>query len=120
MKKVLAITILGISLSAHAEFFDGNRLLQLFKSSQLVDNEIAYGYAAGVADQTSGVLHCAPGNVTIQQLGDMVVDTLLKNPSERHKTGDMFVRATLMNKWPCKTPTAVQPEPQKQQSGKSV
>jgi hypothetical protein len=62
----------------------------------------AYGYIAGVADSQSGVTICIPpGTVTLGQMGDMIKQTLEKVPGERHLQADIFVEATLSNRWPC-------------------
>jgi hypothetical protein len=40
--------------------------------------------------------------VTLGQMADMVKNTLERVPSERHLSADLYVQATLENRWPCK------------------
>jgi hypothetical protein len=61
-----------------------------------------YGYVAGVADSQSGTTICIPPNtVTVGQMTDMVKNSLERIPSERHVAADLYVQATLSNRWPC-------------------
>ncbi len=66
------------------------------------DRPFALAYIAGVADSQSGVTVCIPpGQVTLGQMGDMVRQSLERVPSERHLAADIYVQATLSNRWPC-------------------
>jgi len=105
MKKILlfaAALCAGASNTAHAQrssiLFTGQDLYNRLTSSPIW----AYGYISGVADSQSGVTICIPPNtVTVGQMSDMVKQTLERAPSERHLQADIFVQATLENRWPC-------------------
>jgi hypothetical protein len=101
MKKLLLVTAL-LCTGAHAQrsstLFTGQELYTRLTSMPVW----AYGYIAGVADSQSGVTICIPpGTVTLGQMGDMIKQTLEKVPGERHLQADIFVEATLSNRWPC-------------------
>jgi hypothetical protein len=99
---IIATTIAISSLTVHAEFVDGNKLFQWMNSSEEGEIALATGYIAGAFDAQSGVSICAPGNVTVQQVMDMVKVVLKKIPEQRHKSGDIFVSAVGQTNWPCK------------------
>lgn len=102
MKKTSILIALSISFgAAHAEFWDGNRLLQRLESSSMYDQGTAIGYIMGVADALFGVTQCAPSNVTAGQIQDMVRNYLVNVPAERHNTADIIVSRVLRNSWPC-------------------
>jgi hypothetical protein len=69
------------------------------------------GYVAGAWDAASDVAICAPNTVTVAQVIDMTVVVLEKYPSDRHKSGDVFVLTAGTEMWPCKN---------RQKSGTSV
>jgi hypothetical protein len=101
MKKLLIITAVLCS-GAHAQqssiLYTGQELFTKFSS----DRATALAYIAGVADSQSGVTICIPpGQVTLGQMGDMVKQSLDRVPSERHVAADIYVQATLSNRWPC-------------------
>jgi hypothetical protein len=101
MKKLLLIAALMCG-SAHAQqssiLITGQELL-----ARMADNRMwVFGYIAGVADSQSGVTVCIPpGQVTVGQMTDMVKQSLERVPSERHLAADIYVQATLSNRWPC-------------------
>jgi hypothetical protein len=101
MKKLLLITAL-LCTGAHAQqssiLITGQELL-----ARMADNRMwVFGYVAGVADSQSGVTICIPpGQVTVGQMTDMVKQSLERVPSERHLAADIYVQATLSNRWPC-------------------
>jgi hypothetical protein len=102
MKTAFMLIGLVVSCSAHAQpsstLYSGQELLNRFSS----DRVTALAYIAGVADAMSGVAICIPpGQVTLGQMGDMVKQSLERVPSERHLSADIYVQATLSNRWPC-------------------
>lgn len=102
MKKfVIAASLVITSLTASAEFIDGNTLLSRLTSSDASDVAFGLGYVAGVFDQASGSRVCAPGNVTIRQVADITIAVLRKVPSLRDKSADQFVIAGVSELWPC-------------------
>jgi hypothetical protein len=102
MKTAFMLIGLVLSCSAHAQqssiLYSGQELLNRFNNDRLS----ALAYVAGVADAMSGVAICIPpGQVTLGQMGDMVKQSLDRVPSERHLAADIYVQATLSNRWPC-------------------
>ena len=102
MKQKLLLAGLLLSCSVHAQqssiLITGQELL-----ARMADNRMwVFGYVAGVADSQSGVTICIPpGQVTVGQMTDMVKQSLERVPSERHLAADIYVQATLSNRWPC-------------------
>lgn len=97
----LAALLICISMSAHAEFKDGNKLLQNMNASEYFSQGVAFGYITGVADMGQGIVHCMPANVTVGQIHDMVKNYLTNTPAERHHTADIIVNKVLKATWPC-------------------
>ena len=100
MKKLILLSLL--CSAAHAQpsstLFTGQELYTRLTSMPVW----AYGYIAGVADSQAGVTICIPpSTVTVGQMGDMVKQTLERVPSERHLSADIYVQASLQNRWPC-------------------
>jgi hypothetical protein len=101
MKKLLIVAAL-LCTGAHAQpssiLYTGQDLYTRLTN----DRALALGYIAGVADSQAGVAICIPPNtVTLGQMADMVKQTLERVPSERHMAADIYVQATLSNRWPC-------------------
>ena len=101
MKKLL-ITLALASTCAHAEFMDGNDLLnRLMDTAGTVNRAAGIGYVAGVFDSGMGVMHCAPVTVTLKQVSDVVRIALEASPTDRHKAADALVFRALGVAWPC-------------------
>lgn len=101
MRNLLIITAL-LCTSAQAQqssiMYTGQDLLNRLASNPALAN----GYIAGVHDSQTGVTICIPpGTVTLGQMSDMVKQALERVPSERHMPADLYVQATLSNRWPC-------------------
>lgn len=99
MKRFISIALLTVSTAASADFYTGNDLFERLNDPDRV--YLGMGYIAGVADLGSGEYHCAPENVTLGQVRDMVTQYLRLNPSNRHMSASVLVTLTLMEKWPC-------------------
>jgi hypothetical protein len=99
MKKAFFSLILGACSVAHADFYTGNDLLERLNDPSRVS--ISMGYIAGVSDMGAGEYHCAPGEVTLGQVRDMVHRSLTSTPSTRHMSAAVLVTLTLMEAWPC-------------------
>ena len=111
MKKLIAATSITLAtmiapMSAQAEFVDGNKLLSWLDSSDETDIAIGMGYVTGVFDALSGVMVCAPTNVTIRQVVDMTKRALRAVPEARNKSADQFVSTITSAQWPCKKKTS--------------
>jgi hypothetical protein len=102
MKKLIFASLLAFSVSSHAEFISGNKLMSLIQSEVSSEKTFAYGYVAGVFDLGYGTTHCAPDNVTIKQITDMTLKLLQTVPEMRERSGDQFVNAVISKTWPCK------------------
>ena len=65
-------------------------------------------YISGVADTTAsggvirGLKNCRHTHVTVQQLGDVVVQFLQKHPELRHHAASYLVAQALSESFPCK------------------
>lgn len=101
MKKLLALSLVVLCATAHAEFWDGNRLLEKYTASSYFEQGLAMGYIMGVADTTVGISHCAPPSSTAGQIQDMVILHLRTFPERRTRTADSLVIDTLKAAWPC-------------------
>lgn len=98
--RALALCLSLLSVSAHAEFIDGNKLLSDMNGSH-GHQMSALGYVMGVADAQQGVTVCAPSTVTSGQMRDMVYNYLTNTPAVRHLSGDVIVTHVLKSVWPC-------------------
>ena len=101
MKHIIAALALVASTTASAQFYNGNDLLHRMDSGDSSQNMLAMGYVAGVVDMTRGEYHCAPANVTLGQVRDMVRNYIYNNPANRHMNGSVLVALPLVEIWPC-------------------
>jgi hypothetical protein len=88
--------------SAHAEFWDGNRLLDRMNGG-IAEQMQALGYVMGISDMGQGTLHCPPPNATAGQMEDIVKRYLNNNPAVRHLSADTIVNRALALVFPCST-----------------
>ena len=86
--------------SAHAEFWDGNKLHNHL-SGTTGEQLLGLGYVMGVADSLQHVTFCPPANVTAGQVRDMVANYLNNVPADRHLTADGLINKVLKGVWPC-------------------
>lgn len=101
MKKLMAIAFLGLAAQAHAAFQDGNEIYELLRSHDPMDHMYAMGYIGGAVDQTHGIEHCAPSNVRMQQLFDMLKDIYAKAPALRDMPAAPVIVVMMKRRWPC-------------------
>ena len=101
MKRIIAAIAITTSTMAHAYFIDGNKLLSYMQHESVTWQMLALGYVQGVADMGSGVVTCAPPNITAGQLNDMMKIWLVNNPAERHRSADILITYVLTKAWPC-------------------
>lgn len=97
-----ALLCVSANAQPHSTYLSGQ---ELYRRLTGTDGQImmAYGYIAGVNDTRAGSSICIPpGLVSLGQMADMVKQTLERVPSERHLPADVYVEATLANRWPCK------------------
>jgi hypothetical protein len=107
MKKLLIVCALVAAPLAHADFMDGNKLHDQLKDRSDLMYISAQGYIAGIYDATNLGGHCAPPQVTLGQLVDVVKAHLESHPETRHFTGYGLVLVSLNKAFPCpKKPTS--------------
>ncbi len=102
MKKLLLALAL-VAGSAHAEFWNGNDLLEKMTGTNM-EQIMALGYVMGVFDSQRSSTICPPTNsgITAGQMRDVVKNYLERNPQHRHHTGDLVTVVALATVWPCK------------------
>jgi hypothetical protein len=100
MKRLILVVAL-VATSAHAEFLDGNELLDRMRSTEPVRRGVAIGYVLGVHDTMARVNHCTPSNVTSGQLRDIVQNYITNTPARRHESADVLVMDALKIGFPC-------------------
>ena len=88
--------------SAHAEFWDGNKMLDRMNGG-IAEQMQALGYVMGISDMGQGTLHCPPPNATAGQMEDIVKRYLNNNPAVRHLSADTIVNRALALVFPCST-----------------
>jgi len=98
--KLLFTILLTLSLSAHAEFVDGNKLHSWLNGDES-DQIAGKGYVVGVFDSFHGLVHCAPANVSIGQVSEMAKIALRADPATRHEGASLLVLLMLEKYWPC-------------------
>lgn len=125
-RKALIFIFAGLVFPGIAFCEDGNELLANLQSPSSADNLRAYSYIHGILDyeelikykeigefvfwgnaaskkkKFSMPLICIPEGVKGKQIFDMVRQYLEANPSTRHENALRFVRAPLLEAWPCK------------------
>lgn len=101
MKLKVLLAGLLIGTSAHAAFWDGNRLLAALNDDTFHGRGTALGYIMGVHDMMENINHCTTSNVTAGQLRDIVRNYLTNVPAERHQSADFLVLKALEIAFPC-------------------
>ncbi len=110
MKTIFLAALLTVAtLPVHAEFLDGNELLENLNGS-VSDKWYATGYIAGIVDEAGsqkargvkGSWCFSLPKVTNKQLADVVRLWLEKNPASRHYVASGLVSAALNESFPCK------------------
>lgn len=113
MKQIVGAILAGLLLvgPASAQFYTGNELLDLCKSSRT----LVIGYSAGfvegrqdiVVDADDGMLRtvkptfCIPDGVTLGQITDVICKALTDNPANRHWSASVLARASINDAFPC-------------------
>jgi hypothetical protein len=112
MLRVLLTTCsLLVALNAHAQFFDGNRLVldmrefeKVEESNTNADFEASgsyMGFILGVHDSISSKL-CSSGKVTVRQVASIVTKYLKDNPGEWSAPAHKLVEKALRKAFPCR------------------
>lgn len=101
MKALAGLFVALFTISASAEFRDGNKLLAEIKDPDVTVRMLALGYIMGVTDSHNNVTSCPPRNTTAGQIQDMTKEFLEKYPSIRNQTADVLISKMLEQFWPC-------------------
>jgi len=101
MKRLILAAALLSSATAHAEFWDGNKLWANLNEAPGYSNGAALGFIVGVHDLGEGVLHCSPASITAGQARDVVFSYMQEFPSLRHNAAQGIVTRALQRAWPC-------------------
>lgn len=113
MKKILlAVFIAHISMAAHAEFYNGNRLIRYYaehiktisgdRTADYVNAGAYMAYVAGVTDTlVSRQMICPPTRIYISQVADIVGKYLNAHREQLHYAGDRLVFMALEHHFPC-------------------
>lgn len=101
LKRLVAIGLLSVINYSHAQFIDGNGLLERMNDPGTVKPMVALGFVLGVADAFRGTEVCLPDNVQARQLYDVVHQWLRINPDKRHLDAAAIVLVVLNRTWPC-------------------
>jgi hypothetical protein len=104
---LVLLTACIVSTSANAgQFKNGNKLLEECSSPAHSRNiALCLAYIQGMADAAaisaslSGRAACIPPGVHASQVKDVVVQYLMKNPSERHYSGGYLAIAAIGEAW---------------------
>lgn len=97
---IAAAALMALCATAHAKFWDGNSLHSHLNGNSS-EQILAVGFIMGVADSLHGEAQCAPSNVSVGQIRDMVAGFLNRVPNARHLPADALVAYVLINAWPC-------------------
>lgn len=99
--KRMVLAVAMWATAAHAEFWDGNKLLNHIKAESMYRQGMALGYVMGVHDTFQSVNHCPPPNAQAGQMIDMVENYLNNVPARRHESADTLVLHVLKTAFPC-------------------
>jgi hypothetical protein len=109
MKTILMALLtacIGSASAGAGQFKDGNKLLEECSSPvNSWNSAVCLGYIQGMADAVavsaslSGKAACIPPGVHASQVKDVVVQYLMKNPSERHYSGGHLAIAAIGEAW---------------------
>lgn len=103
--ELLSLFLLFASVTAHAEFWTGTKLIQHLEDDQRGSADymvgMASGYVIGVSDSVAGVLHCMPSAVSVKQAKQVVFNYMKSRPEIWDQSADQAVVAALKATWPC-------------------
>jgi len=100
--KKFVIAALMVPVMAHAEFMNGNDLMNKMQSDEFVPRAVALGYVQGIVDAFSRTVVCVPEHVTAGQVRDLVKSFLETNPAIRHFSADSLALEAISRVWGCK------------------
>lgn len=112
MRRALLVVLtcgMMVAPKAKADFYSGNRLLEICQSREASFREgMCWGFVIGVADAMSGRdaavggwRACLPTPVTVAQVTDIAKRYLQRYPERRHYPAANLVAAALAEAFPC-------------------
>ena len=102
MKIVPILLAALLATSAHADFKNGNELLEGLNHDNYYNRGYALGYISAVVDSYSGIFICPPGTITGGQVQDIVKNYLVQNPATRHQGASLLAYNAMVEFFPCK------------------
>jgi hypothetical protein len=96
-----------------AEYFEtGRDLYQKCRAGGTAQQVFCFGFIIGIADvmednRLDGRSACIPKDASIQQVTDVVIGFLERNPDIRDFTGESLTVQALSEKYPCSRPKTV-------------
>lgn len=103
MKKLLLALAMTCSV-AHAEIWNGNKLLEQMNGTSL-EQVGASAYVLGVLDGLIFKGVCLNSRVSVGQVFEVVKATIIAQPENRHYPAAVFIQATINNYFACDTTT---------------
>lgn len=96
-----ALLLAAASDAWAGKYVDGNNLFAAVKGGTAAQRSYAMGFVLGANDALDGSLVCAPPEVKIEQLMDLVSAYLRDNPAKRHRHAVDLVYLALADEYPC-------------------
>lgn len=99
---ILAMCVMPTTASAF--FLDGNSVYGAATGNNEMDRNASALYLMGVADSIQSLMPnvvCIPGNVTGQQVNDIVIRYLGANPESRHAPASDVAVLAISLSFPC-------------------
>lgn len=100
----IVAVVLSFSNGAQAEFQTGNDLLKVCGDQSRYLGYCA-GYIAAITDAVgSGIFGwkaCIPAEATLEQIRDLTIAALRKDPSTRHLPASVLTASAIAVAWPC-------------------
>lgn len=105
MKRLVITGTLLCATLAHAQFWNGNKLLDNLENEDPTFRLYAAGYLAGVTDGMDGTKFCVPTQAQLKQIIEMVQNALRSEPENRHKPAADLIAERLHDQWACQVPS---------------
>jgi hypothetical protein len=110
--KYAMLLLLGLSVSAQAAFWDGNKAHEICQTDRASVSVFVMGSidaikGINIAMRQNGTIneslpYCIPARVSGTQVGDIVCNYLSKNPRIRHLSSYDVIYTALFMSFPCK------------------
>ena len=97
----LILVLALFPLVGHADYFNGQDIVDLYDNKYPESNAVMRGYFAGVQDAYNGELFCVPPDVKLDEAAGIIITYVRDNPNLQQKTGKNLVVEALSNAFPC-------------------